>query len=171
MKRIISFTLALASALALAAPAMAEEATIGQGSQNIEVYAKYEDGSTTGTVYSVDISWGDMQFTYAKSGSRTWDPSDHTYDDSTTSAWTADGNTITVTNHSNADVTASFSFAPLSNLPDLQGSFSIPTQALAAGIENDYVGADSLTTALTLSGDYTGTGEFVQVGTVTVTIQ
>lgn len=65
MKRIISFTLALASALALAAPAMAEEATIGQGNQNIEVYAKYEDGSTTDTVYSVDISWGNMQFTYA----------------------------------------------------------------------------------------------------------
>ena len=37
MKRIISFTLALASALALAAPAMAEEATIAQGNENIEV--------------------------------------------------------------------------------------------------------------------------------------
>ena len=171
MKRIISFTLALASALALAAPAMAEEATIGQGNQNIEVYAKYEDGSTTDTVYSVDISWGNMQFTYAKSGTRTWVPSTHTYEDGTTSAWTADGNTITVTNHSNAEVTASFSFAPLSNLPDLQGSFSVPTQTLAAGAENNYAGADSLTTALTLSGAYTGAETFTQVGTVTVAIQ
>lgn len=171
MKRIISFTLALASALALAAPAMAEKATIGQESQTIDVYAKYEDGSTTDTVYSVDISWGNLRFTYAKSGTRTWNPSNHTYDDSTSSAWTADGNTITVTNHSNADVTASFSFAPLSNLPDLQGSFSVPTQTLIAGAENDYVGADSLTTELTLSGVYTGADAFTKVGTVTVTIQ
>ena len=31
------------------------------------------------TVYSVDLTWEDMTFTYNESGARTWDPDTHTY--------------------------------------------------------------------------------------------
>lgn len=171
MKRRFSFAVALLAAATLATPALAASQSIGQESLPIDVYARYVDGSTTGTVYSVDISWGNMQFTYAKDGNRTWNPSDHTYNDETTTQWQADGNTIQVTNHSNTDVTATFAFSPFSNLPDLQGSFSVPSQLLDAGKENDYAGADSVTSQLTLSGAYTAEGDFAKVGTVTVSIQ
>ena len=171
MKQSLSFPLAVAAALALSTPVLAANVTAGQGSVPIDVYARYQDGSTTGTVYSVDITWGDMQFTYAKSGALVWNPNDHTYTDDTTSNWQAEGNTITVTNHSNTEVTANFSFAPLANLTDLKGDFSISSEKLDAGIEKDYAGADSVSSVLTLSGSYTGEEEYAKVGTVTIEIQ
>ena len=159
MKRSLSFPLAVAAALALSTPVLAANVTAGQGSVPIDVYARYQDGSTTGTVYSVDITWGDMQFTYAKSGALVWNPNDHTYTDDTTSNWQAEGNTITVTNHSNTEVTANFSFAPLANVTDRKAHVS------------DYAGADSVSSVLTLSGSYTGEEEYAKVGTVTIEIQ
>ena len=72
----------------------------------INVAGKYAESSD---IVSVDISWGAMEFTYNKGN---WDPQKHEYTNETgKNAWTANGNTITVTNHSNVDVTASFGFA------------------------------------------------------------
>ncbi len=66
-------------------------------------------------VYSIDISWGNMQFEY--SYGKTWNPSTHTYSNTgnPTVGWTAasvDGvnNKITITNNSNFPVTADFSY-------------------------------------------------------------
>lgn len=171
MKRSVSLALVLAGALALSTPVLAANQTVEQESLPIDVYARYQDSSTTATVYSVDITWGDMQFTYAKNGVRTWNPSDHTYTDGTSSNWQAEGNTITVTNHSNTSVTATFSFSPLSNLSELEGSFSVPSEVLDAGVESDYAGADSVSSVLTLSGSYIEEAEYTKVGTATIQIQ
>ena len=106
MKKLVSLILALALVLAMAVSASAATLT-AVGEQDIDVQAKYQDSTVTGDVYSVDISWGTMQFTYAESGSLTWNPNDHSYDGTTTTGWTAKGYTVTVTNHSNVDGTAS----------------------------------------------------------------
>ena len=59
----------------------------GVGSQDpIDVTAKYNDGATEPTVYSVDLTWEDMTFTYNESGTRTWDPDTHTYTDTTSAS-------------------------------------------------------------------------------------
>ena len=76
--------------------------------QSIDVQAKYVDGVESPDVYSIDVTWGSMQFTYSTSGTREWDPSTHKYKDDVTSGWTASGNTVTVTNHSNRAVKVTF---------------------------------------------------------------
>ena len=63
-------------------------------------------------VISVNISWGAMEFIYTPTGTGTWDPNTHTYGNGAEAGWTpGDGsNSITVTNHSNVDITAGFDF-------------------------------------------------------------
>ena len=105
MKKTISVLLALVLILAMSTTAFAATIESSPGSQDIDVNAKYVDGVSAPTKYSVDVSWGAMEFTYTVSGTKTWDPETHTYTASTQPAWTASGNTITVTNHSNTDIT------------------------------------------------------------------
>lgn len=94
----------------------------GQNSTTITV------SGTVGTpneneVISVDVSWDAMEFTYTPASAGTWDPSTHTYTDGTAEgSWDSEKNAITVTNHSNVDVTASFGFAPEEDL-DVTGEF------------------------------------------------
>lgn len=172
MKKILSLILAMAIVMAMGTTAFAAfEATISTGEQSIDVEAKYQDSTTTTTVYSVDITWGAMEFTYAESGAMTWNPADHTYTDNTTAAWTASGNTITVTNHSNAAVTASFGFEALEDYDTVTGSFEIASETLNAGVVDGYDSADNVTTTLKLEGTLAETvTDFTKVGTITVEI-
>lgn len=169
MKKILSLILAVALVMAVGATAYA--ATISTGNQSIDVEAKYQDSITTATVYSVDVTWGAMQFTYSESGAMTWNPADHTYTDNTTAAWTASGNTVTVTNHSNAAVTASFEFAALEDYDTVTGSFDIASETLEAGVVDGYDSADNVTSTLSLAGTLAETvTDYTRVGTITVEI-
>lgn len=172
MKKLFVTILAL---LMTAAPitAFAAEDTITDtnGSRNIDVQAKYTNGTTTPDVYSVDITWGAMEFTYSASGTRVWNPSTHQYTDNTTTGWSASGNMVTVTNHSNKDVDVSFAYAKASGFDGVSGAFSVESDTLDAGAEGNVGGADSVSTELTLSGTLASTvTEFTKVGSITVAL-
>ena len=62
MKKIISLILAMVMVLSLSVTAFAAELDGANKSEDIDVSAKYVDGVTGGTVYSVDVSWGAMEF-------------------------------------------------------------------------------------------------------------
>ena len=99
----------------------------------INVAGKYAESSD---IVSVDISWGAMEFTYNKGN---WDPQKHEYTNGTEkNAWTANGNTITVTNHSNVGVTASFGFAKADGT-NISGTFQ--------NVQNQTVSSIDLATA------------------------
>ena len=175
MKRAVSLILTSAAVLALGTTAFAAEGStvISQGNQEIDVEAKYESSVETPVVYSVDVSWGAMQFTYAASGTKDWNADSHTYTDNTEAGWTAEGNTVRVTNHSNAQVTASFTFEALDAYPGLSGIFDKPSLILPSA-ENKAVEAEELTdeTVLGLEGALDGSvTEFTKIGTITVVIQ
>lgn len=110
MKKILSSAIALIMLLGcLSVTAFAKEATINvTGSYDPNGYAR---------IISVDVVWGSMEFTFT-SGS-TWDPATHT--SSGGGKWTASGNDITLTNHSSAEITATFGF--ISAISGLGGSF------------------------------------------------
>lgn len=171
MKKIFVMLLA---ALVLAVPvtASAQEDTIGKnGSRSIDVKAKYAGGTTTPEVYSVDVAWGKMEFTYSASGTRDWDPATHKYTDNTSASWTADGNDVTVVNHSNKDVKVDFAYAAAEGYGGVTGEFSVTTDTLDAGVEDNADGADSVVTKLTLSGVLASNVlEFTKVGSVTVSL-
>lgn len=173
MKKTITILLAL---LMMATFSVSAFAASADKSENIDVKAEYKDNSTTTDEISVDISWGAMEFTYTVSGEKNWNANEHKYDDNTKAAWTAKGNTVTVTNHSNVAVTTTFSFSPLTDYTGISGSFSNKTLTLksAAGVGTDEASLKTLTgtTDLTLSGSLkSGTVQGTKVGTITVDIK
>ena len=117
MRKVFTIVLALILAMGLSTSAFA--VTSPQTITNLEDGAKTVEIGVTGTyvgsnstreVYSVDVEWGAMSFTYSDGSSTIWNPKTHTYETLSNVGWTADGNTVTVTNHSSLPVDVEFSF-------------------------------------------------------------
>mgnify|MGYP004627542913 CR=1 FL=1 len=137
-----------------------------------EVTASYRSGAGGGTVYSVDITWGSMAFTYSAGSGRTWNPATHTYSSGGAGGWSNSGNTVTVTNHSNAQVTAKLDYASETGFTGISGSFgNKSTMTLKTAEGTQFANAPTDTAALTLSGALASTvSDSTQIGTITVTI-
>ena len=147
--------------------------------------------SSVGAVYKVDITWGPMQFAY--STGTVWDPDEHRYTELRFFDWVPDlcysagNNEVTIANHSNADVMASFYVTNM----QLQGVDMMMKQKNEDGgaaaedmllekVPAERAGAPSISAFLRLSGSptnpkfYEGLAEngegYVKVGNIAVTI-
>lgn len=175
MKKLIATALALTMTLSLSTTALAagnvDGAVVGP-QEPIDVTAKYNDGAKEPTVYSVDLTWEDMTFTYNESGTRTWDPDTHTYTDTTSAGWDKISAAVTATNHSNTEVTVSFTYTP-QGTTGVNASMSKDSFKLAAGVENKPNEAATDSSILTIAGtpNNSVTAEGVTIGTITVTIE
>ncbi len=174
MKKQISLLLSLALVLSLSVTAFAADGSGSVGrndSQDIPVTAKNTGSSTDTPVYSVDISWEDMTFTYSATTTRTWNPDTHTYTSSGTRSWNKTTAAVTVVNHSNVDVDVSIEYAGVADT-GVTGAMDITSDTLAAGKENKYSEADSGVYTLTISGapNASVSESGIQIGTITVTI-
>ena len=164
----------LSNAVAFAESSSAEVSTDGE-KVNIDVDAVYSSAFTSSDVISVDISWGAMEFTYSESGAKVWDPDKHAYvnADDTSSSWSANGNSITVTNHSNVEIEAELSFA--ASVSGIEGEFteSSGTEndnilALASAVDTSVTNAPSATAEFNITaGSVSSSGK---IGTITVSI-
>lgn len=174
MKQI--FTLALTFLLVFSlvtVTAFAADATINAagGTATKPVTASYRSGAGGGTVYSVDITWGSMAFTYSEGSGSTWNPATHTYSSGGEGGWSNSGNTVTVTNHSNAQVTANLAYDSEQGYEGISGNFNKSTMNLATAVNTPFASAPTDTAALTLSGTLASTlTDPTTVGTITVTI-
>lgn len=174
MKQI--FTLALTFLLIFSlvtVTAFAADATITEAGKSATkaVKASYRSGAGGSTVYSVDITWGSMEFTYSEGPSPTWDPETHTSGQGGTGGWSHNGNTITVTNHSNAAVTANLAYASETGFTEISGNFNKSTMDLATAVNTTFENAPKDTAALTLTGALgSNVTRSTQIGTITVTI-
>ncbi len=184
MKKMLSLILSLALILSLSVPAMAAEG-VGKGDQSAEVKARYVNAIDTPEVYSVDITWGSMEFTYTISGQQTWNPEDHTYSGEVTGGWTQNdptngegvaANVINVVNHSNVPVTIGYAFAPLEGYSTVTGKFwngseYAESTTLDKGVEEapDDVYKDIY---LEIGGSLpeTVSADYTKVGTITLTL-
>ena len=78
MKKLLALTLTMAMLFTMTS--MAEDKIItNQGTASTDVKAAYVAGDASGTVYSVDITWGALEFTYKDKAQGKWDPSTHSY--------------------------------------------------------------------------------------------
>lgn len=165
MKKIFALILTFALALTAASvPAFAAD-TIGKGGSAVkDVKATYSAGDSAAIVYSVDITWGEMSFTYNDGA---WDPDTHKYD----ASWSPKGNTVTVTNHSNTAVTAKLSYTAADNYTDIAGKFEKGELNLATAVGTDISNAPHGSDTLTVSGALSSeTLADTVIGTVTVTL-
>lgn len=177
MKKLIATALALTMTLSLSTTALAAGNVDGAGVGSqvpIDVTAKYNDSATDPTVYSVDLTWEDMTFTYNESGTRTWDPDTHTYTDTTSAGWDKYTAEVTATNHSNANVTVTFDYTPQGDT-GVTAYMSKQSFILYAGVENYPNDASTNSAVLTIDGNSkpnsSVTAEGVTIGTITVTIE
>lgn len=127
MKKFCSLALVLALLLGLSVSVFAAETANmnNTGSQEIVVSGIYEVGDESDVVYSVEITWENMLFTYKGESEKEWNPQTHKYEESSkASGWVGDGGTITVTNHSNAFITLNCGYAPVESFPDINMDFT-----------------------------------------------
>ena len=183
MKKIFALVLTLALVLSMStisAFAASPITTIG-GTDSATVKGTYS--ATGGTdVYSVDITWGNMEFTY-NAGTQVWNTSTHEWDLTGTPTWTVanpEDNKIEIKSHSSKAVTATLSFVA-NSVEGLTGSFKDASTDGTAITNNQFaIAAATAATAnatpdaiayLQLSGGSVAVGaDDVTIGTVTVTL-
>lgn len=176
MKKLISAILVVLLIFSSNAVVFASSGSVtglGEDQNDIDVNAVYSTSITTSDVVSVDISWGAMEFTYSVAGSKTWDPATHAYIENTSGSWSASGNDITVTNHSNVAVEAELSFTATAagitgQFDESSGTANDNVLSLASAENTAVTNAPSATATFNIIGgkvDSTG-----KVGTITVLI-
>jgi len=187
MKKFLTITLAIAMILTMGSISVfAATTNIDEvpGSDSADVKATYEAGSTASTVYSVDIEWGSLEFTYTAEKQGEWDPATHTYDGLEYAKWSTEtgDNIIKVSNHSNTSVGVQAKYTKDSAYTGISGKFSAIG---ASGINTDTLTAiplvsavgkpandpNSVSISLSLTGDLdSSVTTATKIGTVTITI-
>lgn len=141
----------------------------GTGSTDITVNGTYQAAETAADVISVDIVWDAMDFTYTAPSKGTWNAGTHEYENATAGGWAATSGTdprITVTNHSNLDVQASFAFN--GTVDGLNGSFTKTALVLDSAEGTEPSNAPTDETAFSVSGSAIDADK--SLGTITVTV-
>lgn len=171
MRKLFAILLAVAMMATMSMTAFAAEGSDpGNGNGDtvsITLTGKYQAGSdTAGEVVSVDVAWGAMEFTYTTAGVK-WDPSQHKTVTDGEAGWSASGNTITVTNHSNVGITAGFAFN--SEITGITGAFSNDSVSLERAAEDSALDSQKAEVTFNItSGSITDNTD--ALGTITVTI-
>ena len=171
MKKFITAILSLALAATMSFPAFAENtaANDGKAGTDITVNGTYKAGADAGEVISVDIAWEAMDFTYTAPSKGTWNPGTHEYENATAGSWAPSGDAdpkITVTNHSNTEITAGFAFNGA--VEGLNGSFTKTALVLTSAEGTAVANAPKGETAFSVSGSSIDADK--NLGTITVTV-
>lgn len=164
MKKLVSLILAVLMIAALSTTAFAAEGSTtvtrqGYLTNGIDVYGTYESAENAKTV-SVEISWGAMSFTYTPEDDKVWNPQTHQYDIEYDGekGWSAYGNTITFTNHSNHAINVDLSFVAEANTNITGGFGKYPASSseytvdLASAVGTEVNNAPTNATTFTVTG-------------------
>lgn len=118
------------------------------------------------SVFSVDIEWGSMEFTYS---SGDWNPETHSYGNQ---KWNCDdgSNRVTVTNNGTEDISAKFSYAKASGYEHISGLLYNRENELLSDAVTVSSNGQSVSAYLKLQGEPTGSMKSAIIGTVTVLI-
>ena len=171
MKKLFTgiISLALAASMSLSAFAANTATNDGTAGTDITVNGKFQEGAPATETVSVDLVWDDMSFTYTEGSKGIWNTKTHAYDNPTAGGWAATNGTdpkITVTNHSNVEVNALFTFS--TDISGLNGSFTNDSLVLATAENTLPDNAPTGETAFSVSG--TGIDADKALGTITVSV-
>lgn len=171
MRKALSLALALVMIMSLSITAFADETGVTAGSYNTDVTGTYVEGNdSNGTVFSVDIKWTGMNFTYYAEKGPVWNTEDHTYSDAEPARWEGTG-TITVTNHSNTRISATPVYAKETGYETVEIKFDKDKLTLVSADINNAPVSDTIT--VTPDGSLPAISNetnSAKIGTITVTI-
>lgn len=163
----LALVVALFASFAVSAAEVEHSAITELGSVSKDVNFTVEKTIIDDVVYSVDVAWNDLSFTYDE-GKLSWNPEDHDYTKADPEAYWSDGEGfVTVTNHSNAKVavTVSFDDANANDTVDIEVANDSFTLESAVGKQGQ--DGDSDVAALTAKGTPTASGK---IGSIVVAI-
>lgn len=167
MKKLISLALAVVMIMCLSTVAFAETAN-APGNYTADVTGSYVGKESKSTVYCVDITWSDLDFTYHAEKELEWDPDTLTYTEKTVSSrWEGEG-TITITNRSNTDIIALPKYSSASGYSDARMNFGSGVFEVASAESGT---AYTTTITVTPLGSLPEMDEADTIGTVTLTIE
>lgn len=167
MKKIIALILTLILVMSLAIVAFATEPSDGMGDHLINVTGSYVPGTTSSdTLFSVEIKWENMNFIYHAAKAGEWDAENHKYLEDTEAYWEGEG-TITVTNSSNAKITATPKYAAAQGYGDATMTFT-PGKLSIASAESGKAEVGTMT--VKPEGFLPEMDESATIGAITVTI-
>lgn len=170
MKKITTLLAAAALTCAMGTTAFAaDQDGVETGDYTADVKGTYQAGAAA-PVYSVNIAWTDMSFTYTGAGEGTWDPETHQYSGSSEGAWTASNDSITVTNHSNAAVKATASYQAETGYESTTMTFGNNEATVATAVGTEVASAPSATITVTPGGTLAESANGGKIGTITVSI-
>ena len=172
MKKLLSMMLVLVLMMSLSVTAFAANYTEEQD-VSTTVTATYVAGGAGGTVFSVDVEWSAMDFTYQAPKWAQWDAENHKYTDAVTGGWTGSG-TVTITNHSNValDVTPGYTMNTGytdTTLVFKDGDTAIDGAMIVASAADTNAAVEK-TITVTADGKLASGANQTEIGTVKVTI-
>lgn len=171
MKKITTLLAAAALTCAMGTTAFAaDQDGVKNGDYTADVKGTYQAGGSGAVVYSVDIAWTDMSFTYTGAGEGTWDPETHQYSGSSEGAWTASNDSITVTNHSNAAVKATASYQAETGYESTTMTFGNNGATVATAVDTEVASAPKAIITVTPGGTLAESANGGKIGTITVSI-
>ena len=171
MKKLVSVLAVAALTCTMGTTAFAaDQDGVSTGSYPADVKGTYQAGSSGAVVYSVDIAWTDMSFTYTGAGEGTWNPETHQYEGGTEASWTDSNDSITVTNHSNAAVKATASYQAETGYESTTMTFGNNEATVATAVGTEVASAPSATITVTPGGTLAESANGGKIGTITVSI-
>ena len=168
MKKLLSLLLTLAMVASLTTNAFAaDQEGVVAGSYGKDVTGIGVAGTNGyGTIFSVDISWTNMSFTYHAAKEPVWEPESHSYSELVAAYWEGEG-TIEVTNHSNVRISVTPAYTPAEGYSATSMNFDTNLLSVAsAEIGQAQTGA----IVVTPSGSLPAMEEAETIGRITVTI-
>ena len=166
MKKLVCFCLVLVLVMSLSITAFADEIGVGVGDYSANITGSTVNSTTTGTVFSVDITWSDMNFIYHGEQAPVWDPENHTYTEGVAAYWEGYGS-IVVANSSNIGITATPSYMAANGYEEADMIFS--KEKLCVGTA-EYGNQMSGGIEVRPTGSLPNDTQDKTIGTITITI-
>lgn len=190
MKKILSIILTLTMLLAISAASVSAATAIdggegtsstgnGGGDYTVGVAGEVAPDPNSDATISFEISWDRSQFTYVAPSSGKWNAEDHVYEGATAGGWDQTPMNITVKNHSDTGIVASFTFAE-GDVTGVKGAFTEDYLPLLSADNDSYrqqtnegtYPAPTAATAFTIDSTSPAiTGDVTGLGTITVAVK
>lgn len=173
MKRLIP--IALTIAMLASTSAFAAEVNNDAGTDTAVVKATLVEGrDASPIVYSVEIEWETMEFTYYEESAATWNPSTLKYDTGyQAEGWDpSDKASVTISNSSNTDILATFTYEANAGYESAKMNFTANELYVASADDGNGTGSVKTgTSTVTPGGKLESAADNAEIGNITITIK